>query len=140
MSIQYYTTSGLPSRILEPGVCAVCGNKILVLDNDNAVVEKTFKLNCDHVYPFLMLSVTSFVIYHIFHYLLLLSLFIVSLVIHRIFCYLSHLITSFVIHRIFRYSSHLLLFITSFVMYLFIKVKLQHFVLIVRWIAIERAK
>ena len=47
---QYYTTSGLPSRKLEPNICAVCGNKIIVLDNAEAIVEKTYKLNCDHMY------------------------------------------------------------------------------------------
>ena len=51
-TLQYYTTTGLPSRKLEPGVCAVCGNKLLVTNNDEAIVEKTYKLSCDHVYPF----------------------------------------------------------------------------------------
>jgi len=49
--LQYYTSTGLPSRKLEPGVCAVCGNKIIVLDNADAIVEKTYKLTCDHMYP-----------------------------------------------------------------------------------------
>jgi len=53
--LQYYTSSGLPSRKLEPDVCAVCGNKIIVLDNADAIVEKTYKLTCDHVYPSVML-------------------------------------------------------------------------------------
>ena len=48
---QYYTASGLPGRKLEPGVCAVCGNQIIVHDNDEAIIEKTYKLTCDHVYP-----------------------------------------------------------------------------------------
>ncbi|KAK2154480.1 hypothetical protein LSH36_268g03044 [Paralvinella palmiformis] len=48
--IGYYTTTGLPSRKLEPGVCAVCGNKLLVTNNDEAIVEKTYKLSCDHVF------------------------------------------------------------------------------------------
>lgn len=48
--IGYYTTTGLPSRKLEPGVCAVCGNKILVHDNDEAIVERTYKLQCDHLF------------------------------------------------------------------------------------------
>ena len=49
ISLQYYTANGLPSRKLEPGVCAVCGNRIIVFDNSEAIIEKTFKLNCDHV-------------------------------------------------------------------------------------------
>jgi len=49
--LQYYTSTGLPSRKLEPGVCAVCGNEIIVLDNADAIVEKTYKLTCDHMYP-----------------------------------------------------------------------------------------
>ena len=48
--VQYYTSTGLPSRKLEPGVCAVCGNKIIVLDNAEAIVEKTYQLTCDHMY------------------------------------------------------------------------------------------
>ena len=39
----------MPTRSLEPGVCAVCGNKLLVLNNDQAVLEKTYRLTCQHV-------------------------------------------------------------------------------------------
>ena len=49
--LQYYTSSGLPARKLDPNVCAVCGNQILVHDNDEAIMEKTYKLSCDHMYP-----------------------------------------------------------------------------------------
>ena len=45
---QYYTSTGLPARKLEPNVCAVCGNDIL--DDDDDVSEKSYKLSCDHVY------------------------------------------------------------------------------------------
>lgn len=48
--IGYYTSTGLPSRKLEPGVCAVCGNKIIVMDNADAIVEKTYQLTCDHIF------------------------------------------------------------------------------------------
>uniref|UniRef100_A0A914UVQ3 RING-type domain-containing protein n=2 Tax=Plectus sambesii TaxID=2011161 RepID=A0A914UVQ3_9BILA len=48
--IGYYTPEGLPKKILEPDVCAVCGNKILVFDNDEALIEKTYKLTCNHVF------------------------------------------------------------------------------------------
>ena len=44
--------TGCPKRKLDPGVCAVCNNRILVQDNDEAIVERTYKLGCDHVYPF----------------------------------------------------------------------------------------
>ena len=65
VSVQYYTSTGLPSRKLEPGVCAVCGNRIIVLDNADAIVEKTYKLSCDHVYPSLTvcLVMTVYVAY-----------------------------------------------------------------------------
>lgn len=49
---QYYTTTGIPDRQLEPNICAVCGNIILVQDNNNAIVEKTYNLSCGHTYPF----------------------------------------------------------------------------------------
>ena len=49
--LQYYTPTGLPGRNLEPNMCAVCGNNIIVEDNDDAIIEKTYKLTCDHVYP-----------------------------------------------------------------------------------------
>ena len=31
----------------------MCGNKLLVTNNEEAIVEKTFKLSCDHMYPYL---------------------------------------------------------------------------------------
>lgn len=42
----------MPTRHLEAGVCAVCGNKLLVQENEEGVLENTYKLSCDHVYPF----------------------------------------------------------------------------------------
>jgi len=64
LCIQYYTASGLPSRKLETGVCAVCGNKIIVLDNADAIVEKTYKLTCDHTYPLFTLAIVYLFIYY----------------------------------------------------------------------------
>ena len=32
-------------------MCAVCGNEILVMNNKNAIIEKTCKLSCSHMYP-----------------------------------------------------------------------------------------
>lgn len=49
--LQYYTATGIPSRRLEENICAVCGNKIIVQNNDEAIVEKTYRLTCDHTYP-----------------------------------------------------------------------------------------
>ncbi|XP_067140326.1 E3 ubiquitin ligase Rnf121 [Centruroides vittatus] len=49
-TIGYYTTTGVPVRQLEPHICAVCGNKILIQDNSEAIVEKTFKLACGHTF------------------------------------------------------------------------------------------
>ncbi|ESN94144.1 hypothetical protein HELRODRAFT_193855 [Helobdella robusta] len=46
--IGYYSKNGLPSRQLESDVCAVCGNRLLVLNNEDAIIEKTYKLNCEH--------------------------------------------------------------------------------------------
>ena len=41
----------MPTRHLEPGVCAVCGNKLLVSEDEEGVIENTYKLSCEHVYP-----------------------------------------------------------------------------------------
>jgi hypothetical protein len=41
----------MPTRHLDSGVCAVCGNKLLVQENEEGVLENTYKLSCDHVYP-----------------------------------------------------------------------------------------
>ncbi|KFM78190.1 RING finger protein 121, partial [Stegodyphus mimosarum] len=49
-TIGYYTTSGIPDRQLEPNICAVCGNVILVQDNSTAIVEKTYNLTCGHTF------------------------------------------------------------------------------------------
>ena len=48
---QYYTETGLPGKRLDPNVCCVCGNQILVMNNEDALIEETFKLDCNHVYP-----------------------------------------------------------------------------------------
>ena len=49
--LQYYSTTGLPSKSLDNNVCAVCGNEIFVMNNEDAIIENTIKLNCGHVYP-----------------------------------------------------------------------------------------
>lgn len=40
----------MPTRTLEPGVCAVCGNKLLVSEYEAGVIEDTYKLSCEHVF------------------------------------------------------------------------------------------
>lgn len=47
---QYYTPQGMPNRNLEQNVCAVCGNDLLVSENESGVLEDTFKLSCHHVF------------------------------------------------------------------------------------------
>lgn len=42
----------MPTRNLDPSVCAVCGNKLLVSENEEGIIENTYKLSCNHVYPF----------------------------------------------------------------------------------------
>lgn len=39
----------MPTRNLQPGVCAVCGNKLLVNESEEGVIENTYKLSCEHV-------------------------------------------------------------------------------------------
>lgn len=48
--MQYYVPGHMPTRTLEPGVCAVCGNKLLVSENEPGVIENTYKLSCEHVF------------------------------------------------------------------------------------------
>ncbi|CAE1330945.1 RNF121_175 [Acanthosepion pharaonis] len=48
--IGFYTTTGLPTKTLEQNMCAVCGNEILVMNNENAIIEKTCKLTCSHIF------------------------------------------------------------------------------------------
>ncbi|KAK0064673.1 RING finger protein 121-like isoform X1 [Biomphalaria pfeifferi] len=48
--IGYYSTTGLPAKRLDSNTCAVCGNEIFIMSNDNAVIEKTIKLNCGHIF------------------------------------------------------------------------------------------
>lgn len=48
--LQYYTPQGMPNRSLEQNVCAVCGNDLLVGENESGVIENTFKLSCHHVF------------------------------------------------------------------------------------------
>lgn len=46
---QYYSPQGISTRNLDPTVCAVCGNRLLVSETDEGVIENTYKLTCEHV-------------------------------------------------------------------------------------------
>lgn len=46
----YYTKQGIPTRNLDPNVCAVCGNKLLVQEDEEGILENTYKLSCEHVF------------------------------------------------------------------------------------------
>ncbi|XP_015599995.1 RING finger protein 121 isoform X2 [Cephus cinctus] len=48
--IGYYTPDSMPTRTLDPSVCAVCGNKLLVSEHEEGVIENTYKLSCEHVF------------------------------------------------------------------------------------------
>nr|CAD7575729.1 unnamed protein product [Timema californicum] len=47
--VGYYTAQGMPTRSLDATVCAVCGNKLLVQEGEEGVLENTYKLSCEHV-------------------------------------------------------------------------------------------
>jgi len=40
----------LPKRSLELNTCAVCANPILVQNNEEALIERTYKLQCGHTF------------------------------------------------------------------------------------------
>ncbi|XP_038056300.1 RING finger protein 121-like [Patiria miniata] len=46
--IGYYTKTGLPGRALEDNICAVCGQKIYIPDEDEEVAERVYELTCKH--------------------------------------------------------------------------------------------
>ncbi|KAK9870903.1 hypothetical protein WA026_009860 [Henosepilachna vigintioctopunctata] len=48
--IGYYTNEGIPTRHLDPNVCAVCGNVLLVPVKEEGIIENTYKLSCQHVF------------------------------------------------------------------------------------------
>lgn len=48
--IGYYTPQGIPTRHLEDNVCAVCGNRLIVSEKEEGVIENTYKLSCNHVF------------------------------------------------------------------------------------------
>lgn len=62
--LQYYSASGMPTKHLSDNICAVCGQPILVDVSEEGIIENTYRLSCNHVYPslrdnFMLLSVLS---------------------------------------------------------------------------------
>lgn len=52
LSQQFYSDSGMPTRSLSDSICAVCGQKIIVELDEEGLIENTYQLSCNHVYPF----------------------------------------------------------------------------------------
>ena len=48
---QYYSVGGMPTRSLCDDICAVCGQKILVDVDEEGIIEDTYQLSCNHMYP-----------------------------------------------------------------------------------------
>ncbi|XP_076256166.1 E3 ubiquitin ligase Rnf121 [Rhynchophorus ferrugineus] len=48
--IGYYTPQGIPTKNLDPNVCAICGNRLLVSAEEEGVLENTYELSCGHVF------------------------------------------------------------------------------------------
>ena len=48
-NVGFYTRhGGMPSRCLDPNLCAVCGNRLLVRAEEEAILERTCRLSCNH--------------------------------------------------------------------------------------------
>ncbi|XP_042648419.1 RING finger protein 121 isoform X1 [Tyto alba] len=50
-TIGFYSASGMPTKHLSDSVCAVCGQQIFVDVNEEGIIENTYRLSCNHVYP-----------------------------------------------------------------------------------------
>jgi len=57
--LQFYSASGMPTKHLSDSICAVCGQPILVDVSEEGIIENTYRLSCNHVYPlpFLLLLI-----------------------------------------------------------------------------------
>lgn len=42
----------MPTKHLSDNICAVCGQPILVDVSEEGIIENTYRLSCNHVYPF----------------------------------------------------------------------------------------
>ena len=41
----------MPTKHLSDSVCAVCGQQIFVDVSEEGIIENTYRLSCNHVYP-----------------------------------------------------------------------------------------
>lgn len=48
--IGYYAPEGMPTKALEPGVCAICGQPQLTPVGEEGVIEDTLRLSCGHTF------------------------------------------------------------------------------------------
>ena len=48
---QFYSESGIPTKHLSDSMCAVCGQQIHVDVSEEGIIENTYRLSCNHVYP-----------------------------------------------------------------------------------------
>lgn len=48
--IGYYNVDGIPTKTLPKDLCALCAHKLFVSENDQGVIEDTYKLPCDHTF------------------------------------------------------------------------------------------
>ncbi|KAM9086087.1 LOW QUALITY PROTEIN: RING finger protein 175 [Megaptera novaeangliae] len=49
-TIGFYTVSGMPTRSLSDNICAICGQKIIVVLDEEGPIENTYQLSCKHVF------------------------------------------------------------------------------------------
>ncbi|KAJ8782472.1 hypothetical protein J1605_010180 [Eschrichtius robustus] len=42
----------MPTGSLSDNICAICGQKIIVVLDEEGPIENTYQLSCKHVYPF----------------------------------------------------------------------------------------
>ncbi|KAI2651143.1 RING finger protein 121 [Labeo rohita] len=56
-TVGYYSASGMPTKHLSDSICAVCGQPILVDVSEEGIIENTYRLSCNHVYPLLCLQI-----------------------------------------------------------------------------------
>lgn len=49
----------MPTKHLSDNICAVCGQPILVDVSEEGIIENTYRLSCNHVYPSFSISFSS---------------------------------------------------------------------------------
>lgn len=50
ITIGFYNIEGIPTKSLPKNICGLCNHKLFVTENDQGVIEDTYKLPCDHVF------------------------------------------------------------------------------------------